>query len=92
MESGGAGCVFYAFGLEWVEGGAVGFQDVVEPDRGNGVALLGSPGVVGLGPAKYKTPVYCPNVHVFEDRQVGCEFRFHHPCHVLRANNGSVLV
>ena len=64
----------------------------MEPDRWNGVTLLGSPGVVGLGPAEHETPTYSPYVHVFEDRQVGYEFGLHCPCHVLGANNGAILV
>ena len=39
----------------------------MEPDRGNGVALFGSPGVIGLGPAEHEAPVDSPNVHIFEE-------------------------
>lgn len=64
----------------------------MEPFVRDGVSLLGPPGVVGLSPSEDESPADCPHAFVLKYRQVGDEPGVQGPSHVLRADDGPVVL
>lgn len=64
----------------------------MEPFVRDRVSLLRPPGVVGLSPSEDESPADCPDAFVLEDWQMGDKPGVQGPGHILRADNGPVVL
>ena len=75
-----------------VERSAIWPEDIMEPLIGYGIAFLGPPGIVSLRSSEYETPVDGPYTFILEDGKMSDELRVERSGHILRADDGPIVL